>query len=85
MTSSGEFHKIGAATLKTIRVRKEDSAYVYFILESHEGIVSYSTLPHRTGEAHRDLELTIPESFVPEVDRLLKRLGDLVYELKSEI
>jgi hypothetical protein len=67
---------------KTIRVRKEDSAHVYFILESYEGIVSYSTLDHRVGDAYRDLELRIPPDFVDEVDRLLKRWGDFVYELQ---
>ena len=30
-----------------IRVFKKDSAFVYFILESHEGLCFYSTLPLR--------------------------------------
>ena len=30
-----------------IRVFKTDSAFVYFILESHEGLCFYSTLPLR--------------------------------------
>lgn len=66
---------------KKIRVRKEDSAFVYFILESEEGIVSYSTIDYRPGEAHRDLELRIPPDFLPEVQELLSRLGPMVYEL----
>jgi hypothetical protein len=66
---------------RIIRVKKEDSAFVYFILESYEGIVSYSTLQHQVGDAHRDLELRIPPDFVGEVDELLQELGDIIYEL----
>jgi hypothetical protein len=66
---------------RRIRVKKEDSAFVYCILESHEGIASYSTLDSKTGDAHRDLELTVPEGSREEVDRILKELGEMVYEL----
>lgn len=74
----------GEAFRKRIRVKKEDSAFVYCILESHEGIASYSTLPHQEGDAFRDLELTIPEPFREEVDRVLRQLGDIIYELGAE-
>jgi hypothetical protein len=66
-----------------IRVRKQDSAYIYCILESHEGIVSYSTLKHEPSAPHRDLELQIPEGYISEVEEMLKQLGDLIYELDS--
>jgi hypothetical protein len=70
---------------KVIRVRKQDSAYVYFILESYEGIVSYSTLAHQTGDPHRDLELRYSVSFQSEVEELLRtlsnELGDSLHEL----
>ena len=69
---------------RTIRVKKEDSAFIYFIFESYEGIASYSTLPFNQGDSHRDLELRIPPDFVNEVDDLLKRFGDKVYEIQSE-
>jgi hypothetical protein len=68
---------------RRIRVRKEDSAFVYFILESYEGITSYSTLDFQVGDAHRDLELRIAPDFLEEVDRLMLSLGDMIYELKS--
>jgi hypothetical protein len=68
---------------RTIRVKKEDSAFVYFILESYEGIASYSTLDFKQGEAFRDLELRIPPDFQFEVDDLLNQLGDMVYEIKN--
>lgn len=69
---------------KRIRVRREDSAFIYNILESHEGITAYSTLPHRQGDLSRDLELYIPPDFLGEVEEVLKRLGDLVYELDEQ-
>ncbi len=78
MTSSGPARH---SVFKNIRVRKEDSAYVYFILESHEGIASYSTLAHRPSDPHRDLELRIPPDFQIEVSELLQSLGDMIYEL----
>jgi hypothetical protein len=73
-----------ASVRRVIRVRKEDSAFVYFILESYEGITSYSTLPHKVGEPFRDLELRIPPDFVGDVDDLLARLGELAYEIRAE-
>lgn len=62
---------------KVIRVKKEDSAFVYFILESYEGIASYSTLPHSQGDLFRDLELRIPPDFEEEVNALLIELAPL--------
>lgn len=60
---------------KVIRVKKEDSAFVYFILESYEGIASYSTLPHIQGDLFRDLELRVPPDSIEEVDTLLNDLA----------
>ncbi len=68
--------------LKRIRVSKADSAYIYTILESHEGIASYSTLPHQNGDLYRDLELQIPRSQLEECERVLKQLGELIYDIK---
>ena len=63
------------AEIKTIRVRTADSAYTYFILESYEGVMAYSTLPHSVGDPYRDLELQIPVSRKPEAEALLARLA----------
>lgn len=71
------------AVRRTLRVRKEDSALVYFILEAQEGITAYSTLEFKPEDAHRDLLLLVPPDFQTEVDRLVKDLGELVYELKE--
>ena len=59
----------------TVRVTKADSAYFYFILEAQEGMTAYSTLPHREGEQHRDIELTFTADFRQEVDELLGRVS----------
>jgi hypothetical protein len=72
------------STLRRIRTRTEDSALVYFILESHEGICSYSTLPFKKGDAYRDLILRIPPGFEAEVALALAPLGDKIYELAAE-
>lgn len=69
---------------KKIRVKKGDSAFVYYILESYEGITSYSTLGFNRGDAHRDLELRIPPDFLTEVEDLLSQFGDLIYEIKPD-
>ena len=70
-----------SSAVKNIRVKKEDSVFVYWVLEAHEGVVSYSTLPHVQGDAHRDLELRYSDSMKEELGRLIESLGDLVYEL----
>jgi hypothetical protein len=64
-------------------MKTEDSALVYFILESHEGICSYSTLPFKPGDASRDMILRIPPGFETEVERALAPLGDKIYELED--
>jgi hypothetical protein len=64
--------------LRKIRVKKEDSAFVYFILESYEGICGYSTLEGPPEANFRELELQIPACFDQEVQEVLNELGDLV-------
>lgn len=76
MTSQGAQRSI----FKKIRVRKEDSAFVYCILEANEGITSYSTLDSKVGDAYRDLELRIAPDFMEDVTRVLKSLGEMIYE-----
>lgn len=73
--------KIVSKTRK-IRTKTEDSALVYFILEAHEGICSYSTLPFKSGDAYRDMVLRIPPGFEEEVQQALAPLGDMIYELE---
>jgi hypothetical protein len=56
---------------KTIRVHRRESAFVYAILESLEGMASFSTLPHAPNQDHRDLALSIPAEFLADVDTVL--------------
>lgn len=57
-----------------IRVRKEDSAYLYQILESYEGLANYSTLTVDKTLLHRDVLLHLAPDLVPEVKSLIARL-----------
>jgi hypothetical protein len=75
LEQAGSLMKAEHSLFLKVRVRKEDSAFIYFILESYEGITSYSTLDSKQGDAHRDLELRIPPDFVEEVRSLLQDLN----------
>lgn len=67
------------AVIRRVRMRKEDSAFFYALMESYEGIAAYSTLDSPPDTPHRDLELQVPPDFVIEVDNLLSELKDWVY------
>ena len=78
--------------LRYFRVDRRDIGYFRFILESYEGFATLSTLDARNGI----VVLSIPESFIDEVDDLLTALAyeidlkeipfsaDLSYPLKQE-
>lgn len=76
------------SVVRRIRVRTEDSAFVYAVLEAAEGVCAYSTLPHQSGDRHRDLELVIPVGQLPEADRILagitQSLSGEVYAIPVE-
>lgn len=59
-----------------LRVKKEDSAYLYQILESYEGLTNYSTLPTEKGLPYRDILLHIAPDLRREVMALVGRLRD---------
>ncbi len=61
-----------------IRTHKRDSAFVYAVLEAHEGLVAYTTLPHQHHAQTRELELLVPESSLSELDAVLESLGSMV-------
>lgn len=70
-----------SSTTRRIRVRSEDSAFVYAVLEASGGVCAYSTLPNSPGDRHRDLELVIPLGQTAEVERIL---ADLQIQLAGE-
>jgi hypothetical protein len=57
-----------------IRVRKQDSAYFYQILESYEGLANYSTLTCEKDLPYRDIALHIAPDLDLEVQALIERL-----------
>lgn len=63
-------------TRRVIRVKKEESAFFYFILESYEGMVSYSTLDFKQGQKEICLELRVPYGFLADIQGILERIGD---------
>jgi hypothetical protein len=78
----GEPEKFSESTVRRIRVRSADSAFVYAVFEASSGVCAYSTLAHRPGDRHRDLELVIPRGQAEEVDRIL---ADLSAQLSGEV
>lgn len=61
-----------------LKVKKEDSAIVYFILEANEGICFYSTIPHETHDPFRTVE-------VKYTKELEKEFNQIINQLKKEI
>ena len=59
---------------KLIRVHRRDAAFVYAILESLDGMTSFSTLPDKSGQDYRELELSISPEFVTDVETVLDGL-----------
>ena len=77
---------------QVIRIAKVDSAWIYHVLEAHEGIVSYSTLVGGVealtpeGLPTCELALTIPAGFLEEVRAVLEHLketGVWIHELSQ--
>ena len=67
-----------------IRTKKEDSAFVYHILEAQEGLAAYSTLDFKPHDPYRDLELLVPKELVHQAEALLETLGEMVIRLPDD-
>lgn len=61
-----------------ITLPKHQTAFLYFILESLEGLVFYSTLEHQKGDMFRRMEIYCPgenfADFSPIMDELIPML-----------
>jgi len=57
-----------------LAVDKKDSSFIYFTLESNEGLGFYSTLQHQEGAQERVIELTYHISLEREILSTLKHL-----------
>jgi hypothetical protein len=66
-----------------IRSHKRESAFIYAVLEAHEGIATPTTLPHRHHAQTRELELLVPECFLPDLNEVLRELGPMVEVLSG--
>ena len=55
----------------TVRLNKEDSAFLYFQLESNDGLCFYSTLPYEPHTQYRDIDLKGDILLKAEVQHLL--------------
>lgn len=64
-----------SAAQVVIRVRKQDSAYLYQILESYEGLANYSTVSLAKDLPYRDIALHIAPDLRAEVESLIQRLS----------
>lgn len=61
--------------LKTIiQTSKESSSFLYFTLESNEGLAFYSTRPHQIGDETREVECYTPIKLKNEFLNLLESL-----------
>ncbi len=68
----GRVHKM------VVRTSKQDSVFLYNVLEASEGLAAYSTVNYQIGDRHRDVELLIPL-------KLLKNVKDLMTFLKNTV
>lgn len=65
-----------------VRVKKEDSAYLYRLLESYEGLTNFSTVTSGKGDTFRDIEL----QYSPEMKaQLLIQLEHIAKEIYLEL
>ena len=71
------------AVYRKIRVKKEEAAFLYALLESYEGITGYTTMDHQEGMLFREVELMIAPDFQEDLARLLDELKGMVWEVKS--
>ena len=67
-----------------IRMKKEDSAFIYHVLEAHEGWAAYSTLPVSRHDPYCDMKLIVPEDFLNSVNELLADLKNKITILPND-
>jgi len=69
-----------------LQTKKEDSSFLYFILESKEGMCFYSTLPHEKGDLNRQVIIRFTEEFSDQIDSTLNHLKKYIsYSLINDL
>ena len=71
----GEYLMEDTAKQTIIRVPKDQAAFVYFILESHEGLCFYSTLSSSLGTHYRDIEINYTFKLEKELSYVINQLS----------
>ena len=59
---------------RTVRILKKDSAFLYAVLESLEGMAAYTTVAEAPGTC--DVQLLIPQGFESEMNDVIQSLGN---------
>lgn len=69
-----------------VRIPKDEAYFVYFILESNEGLCFFSTLDESLKGQYRDLDIKCSVEFQPDLLNLLHRLqSELRLDILSEV
>lgn len=61
-----------------LKSAKNDSSFIYFTLESNEGIAFYSTLEHVLGDQHRLIECYTPIELRAEFENIVQSLKEKI-------
>jgi hypothetical protein len=61
-----------------IRSKKADSAFIYHVLEAHEGLTAYATINYQLHDQHRDVELIFAPEQEADVRKLLLDFGEMI-------
>ena len=54
-----------------LKTSKKDSAFLYFVLESNEGLCFYSTLDESVGEDYRLIQVNYTQDFQDQIEKLI--------------
>ncbi|HTL12136.1 MAG TPA: hypothetical protein VL588_06595 [Bdellovibrionota bacterium] len=65
-----------------VRTKKEDSAFLYAVVEANEGVATVSTLAHSPGDPERVVELLVPASRAEDARRMIESLGSVVLSVE---
>lgn len=69
---------------KILQVHQKDSAFLYAILESLEGMAAYSTLAHQKNSQTREIELFIPQALLADMEIILEGMRKKIPILELE-
>ena len=65
-----------------LKVQKKDSAYLYQLLESYEGLANYSTVNIEKDSPHREIKLHLAPDLVPQLKQVLRKIAE---EIQIEV